>query len=216
MYAELPPVVLCLIAFRPWGYYIPAMIVCGMDEVGRGALAGPLVAAAVVLPRKVGGLNDSKKISHALRFKIYQKIKRSGAIIAVEEISARQINTRGMGWANKEIFKRLAGKIPADKYIADGNLKLGKKIRSVVKADTKIPEVMAASIVAKVFRDRIMDHLHRYHDRYGWQSNKGYGTKYHIAAIREYGVTKYHRSKFVKTALNNSPSNPSLNLRGGR
>ncbi|KKU02573.1 MAG: Ribonuclease HII [Candidatus Amesbacteria bacterium GW2011_GWC2_45_19] len=173
------------------------MIICGMDEVGRGALAGPLVAAATILnaQRSTLKLNDSKKLTAKQRLKIYGKIKRSGAVIAVEEISARQINTRGMGWANKEVFRRLKNKIPADKYIADGNLKIAG-ITSVVKADTKIPEVMAASIVAKVFRDRIMDY---------WQSNKGYGTKYHISAIREHGVTKYHRSKFVRTALKPHP-----------
>ena len=179
------------------------MIICGMDEVGRGALAGPLVAAATILLKnsKFQELNDSKQLNKIQRQKLYTKIVKSGAIIAVEEISARQINTRGMGWANKEIFRRLRKRILADKYIADGNLKLGKKIKSVIKADTKILEVMAASIIAKVFRDRIMDHLHEQRPKYGWQSNKGYGTKYHIAALRGHGITKYHRTVFVKTAL---------------
>lgn len=179
------------------------MIICGMDEVGRGSLAGPLVAAVVILDKDtklIKRLRDSKELTRRQRTKIYEKIKKSGAVIAVEIISARQINTRGMGWANKEVFRRLKKKIPADKYIADGNLKI-RGIKSVVKADTKIPEVMAASIIAKVFRDRIMDHLHEQFPKYGWQSNKGYGTKYHIAAIREYGTTKYHRSRFVATAL---------------
>lgn len=180
------------------------MIICGMDEVGRGALAGPLVAVATIfnVQCSVFNLKDSKKLTPENRARIYKRIIKSGAVIAVEIISARQINTKGMGWANKEIFRRLRKKIPADKYIADGNLKIAG-ITSIVKADTKIPEVMAASIMAKVFRDRIMDHLHHHFDRYGWQSNKGYGTKYHISAIREHGVTKYHRSKFVSTALKN-------------
>ncbi len=177
------------------------MIVCGMDECGRGPLAGPIVGVAVVLVREVMGLGDSKKLTEGQRNKIYKKIVRSGAVIAVEIISARQINVRGIAWANKEVFKRLAKKIPADKYIADGNLKLGKKIKSVIKADDKVPQVMAASIIAKVFRDRIMDQLHEQFSNYGWGHNKGYGTKYHVAAVREYGITKYHRSMFVKTAL---------------
>jgi len=179
-----------------------------MDEVGRGSLAGPLVAAATILDKDtkiIKRLRDSKKLTARQRFKIYQKIKRSGAVIVVEEISARQINTRGMGWANKEIFRRLKNKIPADNHIADGNLKIAG-ITSIIKADSKIAEVMAASIIAKVFRDRIMDHLHEQYSKYGWQANKGYGTKYHIAAIREHGVTKYHRSKFVSTALKNHAS----------
>ena len=173
-----------------------------MDEVGRGALAGPLVGAATIFNSQfsIYKLKDSKKLTPEKRNKLYKRIIKSGAIIAVEEISAKQINTRGMGWANKEIFRRLKNKIPADKYIADGNLKI-RGIKSVIKADTKIPEVMAASIMAKVFRDRIMEHLHEQYPQYGWQSNKGYGTKYHIAALREHGTTKYHRRVWVATAL---------------
>ncbi len=186
------------------------MILCGMDEVGRGALAGPLVAAGVILNPKskiLGSkLKDSKKLSPKNRQKLYKKIKYSGAIIAVEEISVNLINKYGIGWANKEVFKRLARKIPADKCIADGNLKLGKKIKSIIKADGKIPEVMAASIIAKVWRDRQMTQLHNEYPDYGWQSNKGYGTKYHIAALREHGMTKYHRRLFVETAIKNSKS----------
>lgn len=180
------------------------MIICGMDEVGRGALAGPLVAAATILnpQRSTLKLNDSKKLTAKQRRKIYERIKKSGVV--VEIISARQINTRGMGWANKEIFRRLKKKIPADKYIADGNLKI-PGITSIVKADTKIPEVMAASIVAKVWRDKHMIRLHDEHPIYGWRSNKGYGTRYHILALREHGVTKYHRSMFVATALKPHP-----------
>lgn len=178
------------------------MIVCGMDEVGRGSLAGPLVAAAVIfnIQCSIFNLNDSKQLTPEKRTRIYKRIVKSGAVIAVEEISARQINTRGMGWANKEIFRRLRKRIPADKYIADGNLKIAG-ITSVVKADTKIAEVMAASIIAKAWRDKLMIRLHDEHPIYGWKSNKGYGTKYHIAALCEHGVTKYHRRKFVETAL---------------
>lgn len=161
------------------------------------------MAAATVWPKnsKLPKLKDSKKLNKDQRAKKYKKIIKSGAVIVVEEISVNLINKHGIGWANKEVFKRLSKKIPADKYIADGNLKLGRKIKSIIKADGKIPEVMAASIIAKVWRDKLMTRLHDEHPIYGWQSNKGYGTKYHVAALREHGMTKYHRKKFVETAL---------------
>ena len=94
-----------------------------MDEVGRGALAGPLVAAATILNAQCSmlNLNDSKKLTPEKRNKIYKRIILSGAIIAVEEISVNLINKYGIGWANKEVFRRLKKRIPADKYIADGN-----------------------------------------------------------------------------------------------
>lgn len=175
-------------------------ILCGLDECGRGPLAGPIVAAGVVLQKPIRGLNDSKKLTPALRLKLYRKIIKT-SVFQIEMISVSEINKRGIGWANKTIFKRLSKKIPADKYIADGNLKLGKKIISLVKADTKVPEVMAASIVAKVTRDKLMRDLHDQFPYYGWQSNMGYGTKFHIIALQEHGRSDHHRKVFVDTAL---------------
>lgn len=174
--------------------------VCGMDECGRGPLAGPIVAAAVVLHKPIKGLNDSKKLSPEKRQKLFKKII-NNAIYEVEIIDVKSINRRGIGWANKELFKRLSNKIQADKYIADGNLKLGTKIVSLIKADTKVQEVMAASIIAKVTRDKLMRELHLDFPNYGWKSNMGYGTKFHVNALRERGTTKHHRKLFVKTAL---------------
>ena len=121
-------------------------------------------------------------------------------MVEVEIISARQINNRGMGWANKQVFKNLIKRTLADKYIVDGNLKIRKAV-SMVKADTKVPEVMAASIVAKVTRDKLMKELHKKHPNYGWRTNMGYGTSYHIRAIKEFGLVHYHRRVFVTTAL---------------
>ncbi len=176
------------------------MVICGLDECGRGPLAGPIVAAGVILIKPVKGLNDSKKLTAEKRQKLFRKIIESSTY-AIEMISVQQINTNGIGWANKQLFKRLTKKIIANKYIADGNLKLGNKIQSVVKADSKFQEVMAASIVAKVTRDKLMRELHEDFPNYGWQSNMGYGTKFHIAALREHGPSKHHRKLFVKTAL---------------
>jgi ribonuclease HII len=180
------------------------VIICGLDEAGRGPLAGPLVAAGVILETPLTGLNDSKKLKYDIRKRIFERIINSGAVAKTEIISVRQINNRGIGWANKEIFKRLIKTIPADKYIVDGNLKIkvkDKNVKCVVKADATRKCVMAASIIAKVTRDRIMEDLHKEYPRYGWKVNMGYGTRTHIAAIREYGTVKYHRDIYVTTAL---------------
>ena len=175
-------------------------MICGMDEVGRGPLAGPIVGAAVVLAKEIKVLRDSKKLSAIQRQKLYKNIVDSGAVIAVEMISVRSINIKGIGWANKEIFRRLKKRIPADEYIADGNLKIAG-IKSVIKADSKVPEVMAASIIAKVWRDKHMQLLHAEYPMYGWKSNMGYGTKEHIAALKAHGPCKHHRKLFIRTAL---------------
>ncbi len=190
------------------------MRIAGLDEVGRGALAGPLVAAGVILKSSrfknqgsITRLDDSKKLKHEHRAKLYKEIIGSGAEVVTEVISVRQVNNRGMGWANKEIFRRIIRKMEADKYIVDGNLRLGRingksaKVKSVVKADASRKCVMAAAIVAKEFRDEIMNQLHGEFPKYGWRSNKGYGTKGHIQAIRDYGAVKYHRDVYVNTVL---------------
>jgi ribonuclease HII len=187
------------------------MIICGLDEAGRGALAGPLVAAGVILNSKFKKYNielkDSKKLNRQQRERIFKAIVASGSTLGTEIITARQINNRGIGWANMEIFKRLIKKIQADKYIVDGNLRIhqrDKNVRCVIKADATRKCVMAASIIAKVTRDRLMQELHGEHPKYGWRMNAGYGTNYHITAIKESGVVRYHRSVFVTTALNHS------------
>jgi len=191
--------------------------ICGLDEAGRGALAGPLVAAAVILPcsrqfisRRAGfRLRDGKILSPKQRKKIYSILKRVGATIEVEIISTRSVNNHGISWANREIFRRLIKKIEADRFIVDGNLKLGRiagktgKVKSVVDADATVTETMCAGIVAKVERDTIMNTLHKEFPQFGWKQNAGYGTKRHILAIQKFQMTRYHRGIFVTTALKN-------------
>jgi ribonuclease HII len=178
------------------------IIVCGLDECGRGPLAGPIVAAGVIFTRPIKNLKDSKKLSPQKRQYLYGQILKH-AVVEIEIISVRQINSRGIGWANKEVFKRLIKKLQADKYIVDGNLKI-KKATSLIKADDKIPEVMAASIIAKVTRDQLMKQLHDEHPHYGWSSNMGYGTRQHVKALHEYGPCSHHRHLFVNTVLKKS------------
>jgi ribonuclease HII len=186
------------------------MEVCGLDEAGKGPLAGPLVAAAVILRHDINGLNDSKKLSKKMRELLYSEIMRSGAIVDVELISARSINTKGMAWAGKEIFRRLIRRIDAGSYIVDGAIHPGRvksktsKIEAVVRADGSTKCVMAASIVAKVTRDVIMQELDKEFPHYNWRINKGYGTKEHITLIKKHGESRYHRSVFVTTAIKNS------------
>lgn len=192
-----------------------SFVICGLDEAGRGALAGPLVAAAVMLhasrktisTRAGSPLRDGKLLSAKQRGKIYSVLKQLESNISVEVISTRSINNHGIGWANREIFRRLIKKIDAESYIVDGKLKIGrikgktKKVTSVVDADATIPEVIAAGIVAKVERDRIMHTLHKEFPKFGWKQNAGYGTPDHIRALQLNRVSKYHRGVFVTTAL---------------
>lgn len=188
--------------------------VCGLDEAGRGAWAGPLVAAAVILPctknkitrRAKTKFRDGKLLNEKQRRRMYAIVKRLKAQIFVEIISARQINNHGIGWANKEIFRKLIKKIDADSYIIDGKIKIGKitgktdKIKSIIDADAKVPEVMMAGIVAKVERDKLMAGLHKQFPVYRWKDNAGYGTKQHLAAIGQFGTSHIHRSIYVTTA----------------
>lgn len=194
------------------------LIVCGIDEAGRGAWAGPLVAAAVILRCSITQvaksantkIKDGKLLLPQNRQKIVTALNKLKAQIIVEVISSRQINNRGIAFCNREILRRLIRSVPADKYIVDGKLKLGRingkthKIQTLVDADATVPQVILAGIVAKVERDKIMRKLHRQFPKYNWKKNKGYGTKSHLEAISKYNVTHVHRSIFITTALNHT------------
>jgi ribonuclease HII len=174
---------------------------CGMDEVGRGAYAGPLVAAAVILPPRFRHpwLRDSKKLSPHQREVVAEKVHRQALACAVAEISTAEINSRGLGWANVEIFRRLVAEIMADGYCCDGRLRIDaiRPVHCLVKGDDLIPSISAASIVAKVHRDALMRRLHEDAPQYNWFSNKGYGAPEHRAAILFHGPHREHRRVFI-------------------
>lgn len=190
------------------------LTICGLDESGRGALAGPLVLAGVVLPRdftfeKVTPtkIRDSKKLSFTQRLKAMDVIKQYSLKIDVEVINVEDINQNGIQWANIEGFRRLIRRIYSNQYIVDGNLKIvgleekQQSISSLIDADATLPAAMAAGIVAKCTRDQIMFTLSKTYPDYKWQSNVGYGTSLHIKALHELGITPHHRVKFVNTVF---------------
>jgi len=192
--------------------------VCGLDEAGRGPLAGPIVAAAVVFPIAFDfnahflgvALRDSKMLSRRQREIAYQRIIVCARNWQVEQIDVPDIDARNIGWANRTIFERLVQQVDADRYVVDGNLKLNipsdlqPNVQCLVRADQSQPVVSAASIIAKVTRDRLMQALHLLYPVYGWDRNAGYCTVEHLAAIHTYGRSPQHRRQFVDTALRNN------------
>lgn len=193
--------------------------VCGLDEVGRGAFAGPLVAAAVVIRGPLAGLfekspvpiRDSKTLTHSQRQRVVTYLTKKGIRSIVEIISAKEINERSMGWANKEIFIRLMSKMKASRYVVDGNLKFtltDKRVESRIRADSATPQVILASIIAKLHRDKIMRKLDKKFPAYAWRLNKGYGTAKHREAIQVHGACEQHRTKWLTTWLSKTGSSP--------
>ncbi len=174
---------------------------CGMDEVGRGALAGPLVAAAVILPAAFTHplLRDSKLLTSLQRERAEAAIREAATAVEVVEVSPQDIDLRGVGWANRWAFEELMRRVPAPLYLVDGNLRLdpGRPHRCIPGGDRLVRAISAASIVAKVHRDRLMVELDRLHPRFGWRRNKGYGSRDHLEALREIGPVELHRTTFV-------------------
>lgn len=177
-------------------------LVAGVDEAGRGPLCGPVVAAAVILDpaRLPGGLNDSKKLSEARREALYAAI-RAQAEVGVGHASVEEIDALNILRASHLAMVRALAALPRapDHCLIDGNLlprDLTLSAEAVVRGDGRALSIAAASIVAKVTRDRIMVDLAQQHPGYGWEKNAGYPTRDHLSALRNLGVTPHHRRSF--------------------
>jgi len=175
----------------------------GADEAGRGALAGPLVAAAVVLGEaEISGVNDSKALRPDLREKMFGTLLGAARAVSVVAFPAWWIDRHGVGRANREaLISALSSLSPhAGCRLADGNLKLGPDVECLPRADARSAAVAAASIVAKVVRDDAMRALSERHTGYGFEHNRGYGTAEHRSALVELGPCRVHRLTYAGVA----------------
>lgn len=185
-------------------------VVCGVDEAGRGPLCGPVVAAAVVLPMglMIDGLNDSKKLTEKKREVLFDVICREAIAYSIAYGSVEEINELNILEANLLAMRRAIDglSVKADFALIDGNIARDFQIpaRAVVHGDAISPSIAAASILAKVTRDRLCVELDRAYPEYGIAKHKGYGTKAHCEALRKYGPSPIHRTLFVRF-LNESP-----------
>jgi ribonuclease HII len=176
-------------------------VIAGSDEAGRGAFAGPLVAACVILSSNCEGIyKDSKKLSSAQREVLSLQITQEN-LHAIGIATAQEIDLLGVHLANiLAIIRSVENlKAKADIILVDGNLKFSDpKYFSIIKGDQTVKAISAASIVAKVHRDKIMTDLHQQFPQYNWQQNKGYGTLNHRQLIAQKGLSPHHRRSFIK------------------
>ena len=179
-------------------------VICGVDEAGRGPLAGPVCAAACILPRglEIEGLNDSKKLTEKRRDALYDVIKEQAIAYGIAFATVEEIEELNILGATYLAMNRAIAQLGVTPELAliDGNRNAGITVNSqtVVKGDSKCADIAAASILAKVTRDRYMLELDKEYPMYGFGKHKGYGTKDHYAAIREHGMCPAHRPSFLK------------------
>jgi len=177
-------------------------ILAGVDEVGRGSLIGPVYAAAVILNNSIDKkkLKDSKKLSKTNRENLEKYIKKNSywAVGSASKIEIEKLNILNASLlAMKRAVRKLKKKPTL--VLIDGNKvpeMKNYKLKSIIKGDQKISEISAASIIAKVSRDRLVANLSKNFKKYNWAKNAGYGTKDHMVAIKKYGITKFHRKTF--------------------
>ena len=179
-------------------------LICGVDEAGRGPLAGPVCAAAVILPKglDIPGLNDSKKLSEKKREELFDIIIEKAISYGIAFASVEEIEEHNILVASFIAMNRAISQLQPQPQLAliDGNRTKGISIesRSVVKGDSKCADIAAASVLAKVTRDRYMLDMAEKYPQYHFEKHKGYGTKTHIEAIKNSGICPIHRKSFVK------------------
>lgn len=179
-------------------YNVP--IIAGIDEAGRGCLAGPVVAACVVVDRNnlISGINDSKKLSTQKRESLFDYITTNYSF-SFAPINEKRIDQINILQATIEACIESSNLIKPtpNMFLVDGNMKFtDSRFVSIIKGDSLSLSIASASIVAKVTRDNIMTELHEQYPHYNWKKNKGYGTKEHLEAIAKYGLCEYHRKSF--------------------
>ncbi len=177
------------------------MKLCGIDEAGRGCIAGPLVIAGVVLRNSVEGLNDSKKLSAKKREELFEEIVKNSSYEIVV-FSNTEVDELGISKCLSRGIAKITGSIDAEKYLMDGNSTFGNDgVETEVKADAKYKEVSAASILAKVTKDKILIKEGEKFPEFSFSSHQGYGTKKHIEEIEKYGLSPLHRKTFKIKSL---------------
>jgi len=178
-------------------------LVAGVDEAGRGPLAGPVVAAAVILDerRPIGGLKDSKELTPLKRERLFDEIHAKALCLSIAQASVEEIDTLNILQATLLAMRRAVEglRLRPNKVLVDGNRLPVLKIaaEAIVQGDAKIKAISAASILAKVFRDRLCQELHQQHPQYGFDGHKGYPTPEHLAALKAHGVCPHHRRSFA-------------------
>ena len=190
--------------------YPKANLIAGVDEVGRGPLVGAVVTAAVILDpaNPIEGLTDSKKLTEKKRNALYDEIKEKALCWAIGRAEPEEIDELNILWATMKAMERAVGglSITPDMVLIDGNRcpKLPMASQAVIKGDSLVQEISAASILAKVTRDREMEELDKLYPDYGFAKHKGYPTVFHMEKLALLGATPYHRKSFVpvKRALN--------------
>ncbi len=181
-------------------------LVAGVDEAGRGPLAGPVVAAAVILDdlKPIVGLNDSKKLTEKRREKLYDEILAKALCCSIAEASVQEIDTLNILQATLLAMRRAVDglRLKPVKVLVDGNRLpvLDVRAEAIVQGDALVPAISAASILAKVHRDRMCAQLHAQYPQYGFDRHKGYGTAEHLQALSEHGPSPWHRSSFAPVA----------------